>query len=226
MTGDMPRLSTPRLALVATVTLTCACGPTKQSDSDISMPVCVEESVEIPLEGEPAEYGTLHAAIVAVPGTYSAWSTWLDHDTPTQITTTLSFSEDSYTRTVIDQIAVCSIQVSIPVHVVIETGDGYLMLDEVVTWGEGRLTQPTDTDDDIESGTILSTAPDGSAWLDFAVSQMWPEVAATGDDAELVLRLSHDVDGLQGRLDYSRRDIIDETTVISSNTPLLEWGPE
>jgi hypothetical protein len=211
-----------RLAFVVMITLTCACGPTKQSDSDTSMPACVEESVEIPLGGEPAEYGALHAAMVAVPGTYVASANWLDHDTPTQITTTLSFTADSYTRTVIDQVAVCLLQASIPVHVVIETNDGYLLVDEIVTWSEEHLTL---TDDDIESGTILSTAPDGSAWLDFAVSQMWPEVASADDDADLVLQLSHSVDGLQGTLYYSRLEIVDATTVISSDTLLLEWGP-
>jgi hypothetical protein len=226
MTGDMSRLSAPRLAFVVTATLICACGPTTQSDSDTSMPPCVEDSVEIQLEGEPAEYGDLHAAILSVPGTYLATATWLDHDAPTQITTTLSFSADSYTRTVIDQVALCSLRVSIPVHVVVETSDGYLMLDEIVAWGEGRLTQPTDVTDEMEIGTLLSTAPDGSAWLDFAVAQMWPDVAAVDDDAELLLELSHTADGLQGKLYYSRREIIDGTTVIYSETPLLEWGPD
>lgn len=225
MIGDMPNSSATRLAFVLMTTFTCACGPSKPSDSDTAMPACVEASVEIPLEGAPAEHRALHAAIVAVPGTYMASANWLDHDTPTHITTTLSFSADSYTRTVIDQVAVCSLQVSVPVHVVIETDDGYVLLDEIVTWGEGRLTQPADVTDDIETGTILFAVPDGTAWLDFAVAQMWPDVATVDDDAQLVLQLSHSVDGLQGRLVYSRREIIDGTTVIYADTPLLAWGP-
>jgi hypothetical protein len=225
MIGNVPmRLSTPRVAFVVMVAFTCACGPAKQSDSDTSMPVCVDETVEILVESEPAEYGAVHAAIVAVPGTYLASATWLDHDAPTQITTILSFSADSYTRTIIDQGAVCLLRVNIPVHIVIETNDGYLMLDEIVTWNEEHLTQFTN--DEIESGAVLRAAPDGSAWVGFAVAQMWPDVAAADDDAELVLQLSHTADGLQGRLYYSRREIIDETTAISSDTPLLEWGPE
>jgi hypothetical protein len=195
-----------------------------QTDSDTGAPACVEESVEISLEEAPPEYEDIHAAIVAVSGTYSATGTWLDHDVSTQITTTLEFSTGSYTRTVIDEGPVCSVRVSLPVHVVVETSDGYLLLDEVATWSGDRLMDFGIFADDIETGTVLSTVPDGSAWLGFTVAQMWPDVAAVDDDSELDLRLRRGAEGLAGELYYSRREIIDEMTVTYSETLLLAWG--
>ena len=224
MIGDMSRLPALRLALAVAATLVCACGPTTQSDSETGTLACVEESVEISLEDEPAEYEDIHAAIVAVPGTYSASGTWLDHDTPTQITTTLGFSTDSYMRTVVDQGPVCLVRVSLPVHVVVETSDGYLMLDQMATWSGDRLMEVGILADDIETGTVLSAAPDDAAWLDFAVAQMWPDVATADDDAELELQLSHGADGLAGELNYSRRSVIDGMTVIYTDALLLGWG--
>lgn len=225
MIGDMSRLAAPRVVLAFAVALVCACGPKMPSESDTEMPPCVEESVAISLEGEPAEHGDIHAAIAAVPGTYSASATWLDQDTPTQVTTTLDFTADAYMRVVIDQGAICSVRVSIPVHVMVETSDGHLLVDEIATWSGDRLMDSGILADDIETGTVLSTAPDSSAWFDFAVAQMWPNVAAAGDDAELELRLRHGADGLAGELQYSRRSVVDEMTVIYTNTLLLGWNP-
>ncbi|WP_146155738.1 hypothetical protein [Enhygromyxa salina] len=214
-------------ALLLTAAVVGACSPAGNEDeSDSSTFECAEESLFVRFDSEAVAYAELHDAIAELPGTRVHAAVWLDEDTPTQITTTINFVGESYELTVIDQELACSMVVSVPVHVTVATNDGYLLVDEQAVWGQSGLTQPFDVAADIELGAKLSTVPDASGWLTFDVAQLWPDVAQPDDDAELAMEVAQRVGELRGILYYSRREIVDGTTVLYYQTPLLEWGPK
>ena len=209
------------LALVPALAASLACSRVAELDDDL--PVCEEGATVVAFEDDDPIYVEIHRAVLDLPREFGHEARWRGEGVPITVTTTVSLVGDTYELSVLDLGGPCSIGIAVPVHVTVRTDDGALLIDQPATWSQPGLTQPSDGAADITLGARLSTPPATSSWLTPPVTQRWPDIASSDDDAELVLELSERDGELCGQLDYSKREF-DQTTVFYELTPLLEWG--